>query len=266
MAIDYVATIREQSARFLSVLRDTASSAQVPSCPDWDAADLVWHLGEVQTFWENVVRRDITDEDQLDGLEGTDRPSDYEGLLLYIEEASAQLVRTLGRYPAETKRYMWAHDPALHSVGYISRRQALEALIHRVDAELTAGVPLATIDPTLAVDGIDEVVDVIRGGAIPAWASFTPAGDRIVELDATDVGHRWTLQLGRFGGVTPDGVEVNEHGFQRVDDGGPASATVSGTSADLLLWLWNRPAGPVESSGDPDALRSLDYAVSEDID
>ncbi|PWJ25545.1 uncharacterized protein (TIGR03083 family) [Branchiibius hedensis] len=266
MAIDYVATVREQSGRFLSVLRDTPPTTQVPSCPDWDAADLVWHLGEVQSFWENVVRRDITDEDRAEGVERPERPAEYAGLLAFGEEASAQLVRTLGRYPADTQRYMWAHDPALHTVGYISRRQALEALIHRVDAELTAAVPTAPIDPALAADGVDEVVDVIRGGAIPDWASFTPAADRIVELTATDVPRRWTLQLGRFGGVTPDGVEVNEHGFQRVDASPDVSATVSGTSADLLLWLWNRPAGPVDTAGDPDALRSLDYAVAEDID
>lgn len=266
MAIDYVATVREQSARFLSVLQQTDASAQVPSCPDWDAADLVWHLGEVQNFWENVVRRDITDEDQAEGVERPQRPEEYAGLLAFEEEASAQLVRTLGRYPADTQRYMWAHDPALHTVGYINRRQALEALIHRIDAELTAGVAPAPIDPALAVDGIDEVIDVIRGGAVPDWASFTPAEDRIVELIATDTGQRWTLQLGSFSGITPDGVEVHEQGFTRVGSDLSPSATVRAASADLLLWLWNRPAGPVQATGDPDALRSLDYAVSEDVD
>ena len=266
MTIDYVATVREQSARFLSVLQATGASVAVPSCPDWDAADLVWHLGQVQSFWENVVRRDVTDEAQLDDLESTERPSDYAGLLAYCEESGAQLVRTLGRYPASDQRYMWAHDPALHTVGYISRRQALEALIHRVDADLTAGGARAPIDPVFAVDGVDEVIDVIRGGAVPDWASFTPAGDRIVELVATDTDQRWTLQLGSFGGITPDGVEVHEQGFERVENGLSARATVSAASADLLLWLWNRPAGTVDLAGDPDALRSLDYAVNEDID
>lgn len=266
MPIDYLAVVGSESARFLAVLRDVDPSTQVPSCPDWDAADLVWHLGEVQWFWDTVVRRDITREDQLEQVERADRPSEYADLLACFEQVSAQLVRTLGRYPAQTGRYMWAHDPALHTVGYISRRQALEALIHRVDAELTARTASDPIEPVLAVDGIDEVVDVIRGGAIPEWASFAPAEDRIVELIATDLSHRWTLQLGRFSGVTPDGVEVNEHGFQRVESDPAVSATVSGNSADLLLWLWNRPSGPVDLEGDPDALRSLDYAVSEDID
>lgn len=266
MTIDYVAAVREQSTRFLSVLRATAATAPVPSCPDWDAADLVWHLGEVQWFWENIVRRDVTTEAGLEEMERNDRPADYDGLLAYFEGASSQLVRTLGRYPADAERYMWTRDPALHTVGYIGRRQALEALIHRIDAELAAGVERAPIAAELAADGVDEMVDVMRGGPLPDWASFAPAPDRVVHLIAPDVDQQWALQLGMFSGVTPDGVEIFEHGFQRVPNDAAAVATVTAPSADLLLWLWNRPAGPVSTAGDPDALMSLDYAVSEDID
>jgi len=35
--------IRTESTRFRSVLADCDPAARVPACPDWDAADLVWH-------------------------------------------------------------------------------------------------------------------------------------------------------------------------------------------------------------------------------
>lgn len=263
----FLDVVRHESARFLTVMREVDPDRVVPSCPDWNAADLVWHLGEVQWFWETVVRRGVTDEDQLADLQRTDRPDDYGRLLLHLEECSAQLVRTLGRVPAGDRRYMWTHDPALHTVGYITRRQAHEALIHRVDAELTAGLEPGPFAPELAVDGVDEIVDVMRGGPFPDWATFSPAAARTVQLVADDTGDVWVLQLGTFAGVTPSGVEVSEHGFQRIPPDQAASATVRGRSTDLLLWLWNRPtAGPIDRSGDPDALTSLDYAVNEDLD
>ena len=33
------------------------------TCPDWTAADLLWHLGEVQSFWATIVRERLTDPD-----------------------------------------------------------------------------------------------------------------------------------------------------------------------------------------------------------
>ena len=33
----------------------------MPSCPDWNADDLLWHLAEVQWFWATIVRERVTD-------------------------------------------------------------------------------------------------------------------------------------------------------------------------------------------------------------
>ena len=52
----YLDHIRTESARFREVLADCDPSARVPACPDWDAADLLWHLAGVQVFWAKVVR------------------------------------------------------------------------------------------------------------------------------------------------------------------------------------------------------------------
>ena len=52
----YLAHLETESRRFRDVMADCDPGARVPSCPDWDAADLLWHLGgEVQDFWAWVV-------------------------------------------------------------------------------------------------------------------------------------------------------------------------------------------------------------------
>jgi len=33
-----------------------------PTCPDWSAADLLWHLTEVHFFWAGVLQRDARTE------------------------------------------------------------------------------------------------------------------------------------------------------------------------------------------------------------
>jgi hypothetical protein len=59
--LDYLDHLARESARFVAVLRDTAPGARVPSCPDWDADDLLWHLAEVQWNWGTIVREHITE-------------------------------------------------------------------------------------------------------------------------------------------------------------------------------------------------------------
>ncbi|MCP4967824.1 MAG: hypothetical protein GY926_21640, partial [bacterium] len=53
--IDYHTAIGTESARFTSLVRNTDHAAPVPSCPGWSAADLTWHLLEVQYFWASIV-------------------------------------------------------------------------------------------------------------------------------------------------------------------------------------------------------------------
>jgi hypothetical protein len=152
-------------------------------------------------------------------------------------------------------------------VGFIRRRQAHEALIHRVDAELTAGERTA-LDQALCRDGVDEVLHVMYGGA-PPWGEFTPEPDKTVRVRATDTGDSWLLTLGRFTGTDPDDGNVIEDADLRVaatDPGGPAAAELAGSAADLDCWLWHRPTvGEVERSGDEKVLAELDSAIAPGI-
>jgi hypothetical protein len=56
------------------------------------------------------------------------------------------------------------------TVSWVARRQAHEALIHRTDAELAAGVTVTRADAALAADGVDDLISGFLVG-VPRWAS-----------------------------------------------------------------------------------------------
>ena len=150
--LDYVGHLARESARFADALRGAAPDTPVPSCPGWNADDLLWHLGEVQWFWAAVVREDVTGK-RAEELKPP-RPADRAGLLAFFETASHDLAEILAAKPPESPAWTWSDD---NSVGFIRRRQAHEALIHRVDAELTADTR-TPLDPALSAAGVDEEI------------------------------------------------------------------------------------------------------------
>ena len=60
MTIDAIATIREETERSVAALASTAPDQQVPTCPDWTADDLLWHLAEVHEFWAAILEAGAT--------------------------------------------------------------------------------------------------------------------------------------------------------------------------------------------------------------
>jgi uncharacterized protein (TIGR03083 family) len=261
--LDYVGHLAQESARFTDVLRGVPPDARVPSCPDWNADDLLWHLGEVQWFWGTIVREQVTGP-QAEALKPP-RPADRAGLLAFYERASRDLAEILAATPPDTAAWTWSDD---HTVAFIRRRQAHEALIHRVDAELTAGTR-TPLDPSLSADGVDEALHV-NYGALPAWGAFTPDdGAPPLRLRTTDTGDSWLIMFGRFTGTDPDdGISYDEpdvHAADR-DPGSQAAAEVAGAAADLDCWLWHRPPlTPVDASGDRQVLGRFESAIAPGI-
>jgi uncharacterized protein (TIGR03083 family) len=260
--LDYVAHLTRESARFAEAIREAPPDAPVPSCPDWNADDLLWHLGQVQWFWGTVVRENA-DREQAERLMPP-RPGDRAGLEAFFDRVSRDLAEVLAATPADRPAWTWSDDK---TAGFIRRRQAHEALIHRVDAELTAG-SRTPLDPRLCADGVDEALRVMYG-ALPAWAAFAPDPERNLRIRATDTGDSWLVTLGRFTGTDPDGVSYDEpdlHARER-DPGTEAASQVSGAAADLNCWLWHRaPAAPVERAGDQQVLSDFDAAIAPGID
>lgn len=259
--MDYNEHLVRESARFAEAIAQAAPEAAVPSCPEWTADDLLWHLGEVQHFWGTVV---------LDGVDGEtarqrtpDRPAGRTALLDFFRGASERLAGCLAGADPAAHAWSWAPD---QTVGFIQRRQAHEALIHRVDAELTAG-QRTPLDPQLAADGIDETLRVMYGGC-PPWGTITAEPGRTLRIRATGTGDTWLVTLARFTGTDPDGKSYDEPDIHiaPADTGAAAAAEISGTAGDVDCWMWNRdPLGPVTQSGDQPVLDGFGAIISSPL-
>jgi uncharacterized protein (TIGR03083 family) len=233
MTLDYLTHLRNDSDRFLALLRDAEPALPVPSCPEWNADDLLWHLGKVQSFWGTIVRDRVQDPDDM--TEPV-RPGDHAGLVQCFEESFALLLSVLAETDPSVEVWMWGTDK---TVSYIRRRQAHEALIHRLDAELTVG-QVTPLDTPLASDGIDEALTKMYGG-VPEWGRFTDSGARLA-VEATDTGLVVPLALGRWAGTSPNTGKTYDEGAVDVlgPDGFSPDAEVRGPAAELDAWLWGR--------------------------
>jgi uncharacterized protein (TIGR03083 family) len=263
--LPFLEHLAENSARFRAVLSDAPAANRVPTCPDWDADDLIWHLGEVQWFWGEIAQRRLTDAADLDAMNATrdERPGDRAGLLAFFDRSSERLQRVLSELPPETELWMWADD---HSAAYIRRRQTHEALVHRIDAELTAGADRAPIDCRLAADGVDEALRIMRGYEPEPGLRHEPTGPAVT-IATVDAMHSWTVTPVRITG-TYDGEPVDLERFL-VSDGPDAgsAAEICGSAADLDCWLWNRPVhGQITRMGDTAALAAIDRVLGHSID
>ena len=258
---DYVHHLARDSARFLEVLRGCDPGLRVPSCPDWDADDLLWHLAEVQWFWGTVVVERLQ---SVDGLEAPPRPATRPELVAFFERQADRLHSALSTADPSEPAYMWAADK---SVGYIARRQAHEALIHRLDAELTVGAVTA-LDADLATDGVDEALGMMFGGC-PPWGTFTPTSTQVAVV-TSDTGRVVPVVLGRFTGTDPDsGTSYDEDDISVTAADSEASplATVTGTAEDLDAWLWHRrDASALRITGDRDVFARLESVLAQPID
>ena len=254
--IDYIDAIHTESARFADLVAAAPPNAPVPSCPGWSVADLTWHLLEVQYFWASIATDLLQSPETVVDLV---RPSD-DALPAMFRQQTQRLIDTLSSHEPDDACWSW-HDSG-HSIGWVRRRQAHEALIHRVDAELAAG-QRSPIDPLLAADGIDEILTVMMDATdLPDWATFTADGSS-AEI-ASNAGEAWTLILGRFTGTSPaSGITYDDAAIQLADTL-RTSTTIEGPPAELNLWLWGR--GSLDTAtvtGDQDLVERIRAAAVE---
>ncbi|SDI32456.1 maleylpyruvate isomerase family mycothiol-dependent enzyme [Nonomuraea jiangxiensis] len=229
-------------------MRETATrdlAAAVPSCPGWTTADLLKHVGDTFLHKVETMRRGTWPKPWPPA-------PDPSGPGAYLDRAMAELRGELTSRKPEEHALTW-YDPD-QTVGFWARRMALEAVVHRVDAELAAGEPITPIPADLAVDGIDEILVTFLAFASRQWPE--DFGDALAGADGRSV----SIAAGakrRLVRLAPSGVEVST-------DDTPGEASISGASQDVLLWLWGRADGTALTfDGDPELVKRLRDLLKE---
>jgi uncharacterized protein (TIGR03083 family) len=260
--IDRIAVIRGEAQRFADVLADTPPESRCPTCPDWNAADLLWHLTEVHTFWATVLGDDLRTDEQAESAEQhkPERPDSVAAMLPLRGRATEDLLAQLAALADDEPRWTWWE--ADQTVGFTRRMQTYEATMHRVDAELTAGVDVSPISPAVAAGAVDHCADVMWGW-MPDWAVRESLA--VAELVASDTGQRWLVDVGHWTGTGPQsGNAFDEPHGTRADPGATPTVTVTGTVQGLALWAWTR-GGTVQIVGDDAGKAALGGLIDRGI-
>jgi uncharacterized protein (TIGR03083 family) len=235
---ELVTAIRREGEGIVAAAR-SGLDAPVPTCGDWNVADLARHVWQVYanvTLY--VTTRATSRPEKLPELPAGE-PVDL------LADQLDTIVTALGECEPDTPIWTWVFDAPEGAI-FWARRMAHESAIHRFDAQNAHGIR-QPIDAELAADGIDELIDIIAPRVYRRDKLSGPTGT--VALRATD-GEAWFLEL------APDGVRRSELIESPV-------ATAAGTSSALLLALYSRvPWTSLELSGDAALLDRWTSALS----
>ena len=205
------ASIVADAATIASTLRSNADAAIV-HCPGWSVADLVRHHGEVFRWAATIVRTGELDPLEYEG------PADVDELGGWYDEGLAMLLDAFDGVDPQRPCWTFGYPPS--ATWFWWRRQALEAAVHRWDAQLAIGTPDG-FDPSLAADGIAEVATMFFPRQVDLGR--TPPLSAPVTVRATDAAShgldpRWTLP----------------------GDADEPAGELAGPLDELLLLLWRR--------------------------
>ncbi len=235
--IDVATLARYRSAeqkKLTDLIGSTALDLAVRSCPDWTLADLAVHLGGVYRWAAATL--ELGERAGRVPFSGSPEeiPDWFAGSVDLIEVA---LVEHAPGDPA------WTFGPEKVAV-FWHRRMTHETSIHRWDAQTAVGTP-EPIDPTMAVDGIDEIMDVLI--PLKVGSNMLDEG-RSVHLHATDVPGEWLIVQ------EAEGLAISrQHG--------KGTVAARGTASDLFLFASGRldPAR-LEVFGDTAVLEAMGRA------
>lgn len=218
--MDHLHELAAVTSQFADLARAGDGSEEVPACAGWTLRHLTEHLGGVHRWAAAIV------------LSGQRLPMPAPVITepvgdWYAATAAALLAALRCVDPREQVPNFSRLD---ETAAFWRRRQMHEVIVHTVDAAQSLGMDesLWTVDPLIAADGVDEVLQIF-------FPRLTAGGRRpdvraAIRLHATDIDQSWIVAPGRDATAAPVQIHASRE----------AAATVSGTATDLYLGLWGR--------------------------
>ena len=245
----YVSSIGDDAHR-IAEIGALAMNEPVPSCPGWDLAALMTHVGWVYrwfTYLTEVPNGERGDPPQVwaSRTHGSSSRPD-EDVAVWFRNGVDDLVHAIEQ-GAPGKTINWIYG--VHGLSVLARRAATEIAIHRHDAEGAVGAA-AALHPTLAVDAVDEFLELL----VPAFFKFEQfAGTgRTIRFESTDRDSCWVLTTN---------AETLE--WRRSAEETVADCAARGCASDLYLFCWGREtSAPLEVRGDTELLRRWQAAAT----
>jgi uncharacterized protein (TIGR03083 family) len=227
----------ERACRFVErAVAGDVLAAPVPSCPGWDVAELLRHVGVVQrtvTEWIGAGRHPRSTQSA---------PADGD-VRAWFADGWRRLQEVLDSGPPGTPAPTWC--PWDTTLGFWRRRQAHEHLVHAIDVAQALSFAEPDVPGAVALDGVEEVLRLWLGTQLGQAVGGRGDMIRVVAGDRS-----WTV------GLHAHLVEVHD---SPVEPG----AVVRAEPAVLYRWLWGRaPDSVVEVEGDRGAVAELRSLLS----
>ena len=221
-------------------LRDAATAVEltvpVPTCAGWTMDDLVFHVAEVYLHKVAVMRKgEWPAQWPPPGLRDEPR-------LPLLGRAYCELIAEFAARKPTDATPTW-YDPD-QTVAFWIRRTAQETVMHRIDAELAAGLPVTPVPDDLATDGVDEVLKRFLGYD----------AENLDQLEGGHLARDGQDTITVIAGQTAWTVRPSEQEVLVDDGAGDGSRVVIQAAPEpMLRWLWGRAGDDaVHITGDPD--------------
>lgn len=201
----YCDEIIVQADALCSLLAGADVTRRVPTCPEWDVAQLVLHTGRAIRAMEHVVRTRSLEDVPMEAVADAEGPSghDAEALRAWFADAASRIAETLREAGPGVEVWSWSGEA---TTGFWARRATHEMVVHRADAALAlpGGYDSYELDPVVAVDALDEWLQISEFFAVAGRMPPVAAGAAgTIHLHATDVpeslGAEWLAESSEDG-------------------------------------------------------------------
>jgi uncharacterized protein (TIGR03083 family) len=245
---EHIDRLRHEAERFAGALGEVAAAGElgtmVLTCPDWTIRELAEHTAGLYRWSTRLVADSIVVETWRSQMPIA-YPARDDEVAPWFTDGIAPMIDAFSTAPLDRRVWVWGADPHAR---FWPRRMLHETVVHLADLLATVGHE-PDIDVAVAVDGLDEFLTNLPCTA--RWGApvdrLRGAGETMV-LQPSDARDRWRVRFDPTGFWWDRGSE-------------PADATVTGTAADLYLFLQGRQRPSITIAGRPEIVERWTAAL-----